>query len=221
MIRQPYKNVFLQLRDLLLSEIDNKMKREPQAIPCRVVKKTGATVTVVPIIDLGATPQPITNVPICKPRCFTFPLAAGDIGLLIPASFIYDQVVLNDVKLITEPKRASTLGGYIFLPLAAVSGTNPDYEVAGHTKQGEVSALYSPGGQSFVGVWDGDIILLSNEPISFNKLKTWLDNFQANYNANVSLINSNNNAIKGGFLSCSPPVTVTLQNLNSFNDSYR
>jgi hypothetical protein len=126
---------------------------------------------------------------------------------------------LNDIvsknKIINNPKRATTLSGYIFLPLAAVGN---DYEVAGITKQGAVHAIYSAGGQSFIGVWDGDIILLSNEPISFNALKTWLDNFKAAFNANVTIVNNNNSAITSAWGSPTPPV---LTPLNQYTADYR
>lgn len=211
MIKQPYVNMFLKLRDWLIEEVNKILAQLPQTIPCKIIANNGETVDVQPILNLNVPVTTLTKVPIVKSKYINIPFSVGDIGMLIPASYIYNDLILTDLDFISNPKKSTNISGYLFLPLIPIS---KDYITAGTNTN-----LYSQDGSSYISVQNGDIILNSNEAISFNKLKTFLDNWKLNYNNNITTENINLGIITAAFSSLGVPVTLTPW--TPYNGDYR
>jgi len=160
MIKADYKNIILQVRSIILDEIAKASvglgKGLPPTIPCEVISKSGPLVSVIPTIDLGVSPQVMTNIPIAKSPYHNQPLKKGDKGLLVPASYLFDKLILagesaEPLNYINNPKPSPNLGGYVFWPLSDVSA-----DLSG---AGEVEAIYSQDGAAYVALDQGKITL--------------------------------------------------------------
>ena len=156
MIKQEYLNITKQLRDTILAEIAKAAENLPPIIPCKVISKTGPTVTVLPTLNLGVALQVMTNIPIAKSRYHNDPIQAGDKGMLVPASYLFDGLILagtdaSPLNYLTKPLPSPNLGGYMFVPLS---------DVAQHLNAaGDVEAIYSQDGAAYVALDQGKITL--------------------------------------------------------------
>lgn len=213
MIRQPYKNIGVQLKQWILSEIENALNNLTKALPCKVVTNNGQTVDVQVTINTGINLSTIKKVPIAKTRYLNLPIKAGDLGLLIPSDYLYNSLAITNISSINDAKPSTAISGYIFVPF-----TNYSQDYAGSTANNNTK-LFSQDGEGNIEITNTDFKITTDETITWNKLKTYLDNFQSNYNANITAINANNATIIAAFATLGK--TIVLTNTTPYNGSYR
>ena len=213
MISQIYYNIFLQLRDWILKEISDALNKLPKTIPCKVVQNNGQTVDVLPTLNVGVTAQTMKNVPIAKSKYLNIPFKAGDLGLLVPASYLYNDLILMDMGFIQSPKLSTTLAGYIFIPMVNYANDLAGTSVNNNTK------IFSQNGAADIEITNTDIKLKTNEEILWSKVKTFLDNFKIAFNNNVTTANNNYITISAALSSLGAPVSLTA--LSQYTGDYR
>lgn len=182
MTKQPYQNVGLQLRQWILSEIETALSGLTKALPCKIITNNGQTVDVEVTVNIGMPLSIIKKVPIAKTKYLNLPLAAGDLGLLIPSNYLFNSLAITDITAIKNPKPATTISGYIFVPF-----TNYAQDYAGNGVNNNTK-IFSQNGLADIEITNTDIKFKTNEEILWSKLKTWLDNYQINYNTNMTII---------------------------------
>lgn len=212
-IKQPYGNIFLQLKDFILKEINSMINKLPQSIPCRVIKNNGQTVNVQLTVSTGVTNQTINKIPIAKSKYFNIPFAAGDRGLLIPSSYIYDDLVLTGLGFISNSKKSTSRSGYVFVPFTNFAEDYAGVSVNNNTK------IFSQDGNADIEITNTDIKFKTNEEILWSNLKIFLDAFKLSYNTNVTTENANLVSIQAQLTALGKPATITP--LSSFTGDYR
>ncbi len=181
MIKQIYENIVLQLRDTILSEIAAAFANRPPTIPCKVIEKTGSTVSVIPTINIGVTLKTMTNIPIAKSKYIDQPLSPGDKGMLVPSNYIFNGLILDPPNLeeISDPKPSTNFSGYMFIPLSAKAS---DY-LAG----GKHSVVYSQDGTTWIAIKNGKLHMRNDT----TDIKTLLSDLVTDVNAALDSISVN------------------------------
>ena len=212
-IKQPYKNVGIQLKEWILSEINNSLNNLTKALPCKVITNNGQTVDVQVTVNIGMSLSNVKKVPIAKTRYLNLPIKAGDLGLLIPSDYLFNSLAITNNASIPAPKPATAISGYIFIPFTNYAQDYAGSNVNNNTK------LFSQNGASNIEITNSDIKLKTNEEILWSHLKTYLDNWQLNYNANITATNANNATIIAAFATLGK--TIVLGPSTPYNGSYR
>ena len=181
-IKQPYKNVGIQLKQWILSEINNSLNTLTKALPCKVITNNGQTVDVQVTINIGLPLSAIKKVPIAKTRYLNLPIKSGDLGMLIPSDYLFNSLAITAATSISAPKPGTTISGYIFIPFTNYAQDYAGVNVNNNTK------IFSQNGASDIEITNSDIKFKTNEEILWSHLKTYLDNYQSNYNANMTII---------------------------------
>lgn len=158
MTKQPYYNTFLQLRGWILEEINKVLGQLPKTIPCKVTEYKGQVVDVLPTVDIGVTAKTLSDIPVAKSKYYNIPLQPDDPGLLVPASYLYNDLILSDLGFINSPKESTTFSGYIFIPFVTASG---DYVTEMTSTQ-----IFSQGGKSNINMNEEQIKLSAVEEAS-------------------------------------------------------
>jgi hypothetical protein len=145
------RSVIDSLRTMIQNIVDEKINALPLTLPAKVLSRDGVTVSAVPILSFGSLPPPrIDGVPILKSKYINEPVKEGDFGLLVPASFFFQEMITKDKEEIETAIPTITSGNYMFCPLS-----QEGYDFS----DGIDTELWSADGNKYVRVKNNQIEL--------------------------------------------------------------
>lgn len=148
------------LRNIARDEIQKQLANLPISQPAQVKSRNGVYVSAVSLLNFGKNNTTFENVTLLQNPYINIPIKSGDIGLLIPCSFAYSNMIEGKTDLAPVPTMAT--GSYFFLPLVTKS-----------SYQGEDTntTLYSQSGTETIKVTDNGLDLLTDAiTITSNKV---------------------------------------------------
>jgi hypothetical protein len=182
MKRNIQKNPMESLRSFTRQQIEDLLTLLPISIPAKVVSNEGATVTVTPMItfyDLSAVKMP--NVPIIKSKFLNLPLQEGDFGMIVSASYYFQNIVTDDATEIDDVIQSTVMNNMFFLPLVQ-KGSEPT--------DGKETTLLSKSLEKKITVKDDGIELNGNTGFvaEWTNLNSKLQDFFTKYNSDMTTI---------------------------------
>jgi hypothetical protein len=182
MKRNIQKNPMESLRSFTRQQIEELMGALPISIPAKVVSNEGVTVTVIPMITFYDLPAVnIPNIPIIKSKYLNLPLQEGDYGLIVSASYYFQNIVIDDATEISDVIESTKLNNLYFIPLVQ-KGSEPS--------NGEETMLLSKSLEKTITIKDDGIELNGNTGFvtEWTNLNIKLQSFITKYNSDMALV---------------------------------
>jgi len=158
------------LRDAMQQTAQQTADSKALILPCRIVAQAGWLVSVSVLVETNKPIPIIEGVPVMSPAAIYWPMAAGDIGLLIPAD-VFLNLAMESGSPVDASISPGNLSGYTFLPLP---------------KAGQVPV--NPAAVCIGGATDTVDITSGGRTVDMTVLWTYLTGFQAAYNANMTAL---------------------------------
>lgn len=176
MNRNVIKNSMDSLNENIRYLIQEYLNELPDSIPAIVTERQQLTVTVQSLISYGELDyQILKNIPILKNKYFHYPVKENDLGLLIPISYYYNNLVLDSETQITTKTKSSFMSNYIFIPISQI-----DTDFSGDDFI-DFSGISSPENYSNIKFYDDKIQeTIFDDDSNESNLLIEVDNIEAN-----------------------------------------
>ena len=111
-------NTYSSINKYLQRVVNEAINLLPKSLPCRVLEVNGNKVKVERLLKNNNIIGFVDNVPIVRAIYYSYPIKAGDLGVLIPSDYPVVNYVDNDLLPAKEMRTNSDGMGYMFFPLA-------------------------------------------------------------------------------------------------------
>lgn len=111
-------NTYSSINKYLQRVVNETINLLPKSLPCRVLEVNGNKVKVERLLKNNNIIGFVDNVPIVRAIYYSYPIKAGDLGVLIPSDYPVVNYVDNNLLPAKEMRTNSDGMGYMFFPLA-------------------------------------------------------------------------------------------------------
>ncbi|WP_304354230.1 hypothetical protein [Brachyspira innocens] len=111
-------NTYSSINKYLQRVVNEAINLLPKSLPCRVLEVNGNKVRVERLLKNNNIIGFVDNVPIVRAIYYSYPIKAGDLGVLIPSDYPVVNYVDNNLLQAKEMRTNSDGMGYMFFPLA-------------------------------------------------------------------------------------------------------